>query len=156
MHKLLAWGPHPAQCLIFVKLFMEWGYCQSFYIYLQLILCFIGQFEQHLLELCGLQCLECLLVISCAFRTISFVWGLVLMWSLAMIWYLKFKKKIRKKYILVFRDRVSLYSPGCPGTHSVDQAGLKLRNSPASDSQVLGLKVCATPAQFRSIFLIVW
>jgi hypothetical protein len=25
---------------------------------------------------------------------------------------------------LVFRDRVSLYSPGCPGTHSVDQAGL--------------------------------
>jgi hypothetical protein len=23
-------------------------------------------------------------------------------------------------------DRVSLYSPGCPGTHSVDQAGLKL------------------------------
>jgi hypothetical protein len=25
---------------------------------------------------------------------------------------------------LVFRDRVSLYSPGCPGTHFVDQAGL--------------------------------
>jgi hypothetical protein len=43
-----------------------------------------------------------------------------------------------------FRDRVSLYSPGCPGTHSVDQAGLKLRNSPASASQVLGLKACAT------------
>jgi hypothetical protein len=30
------------------------------------------------------------------------------------------------------RDRVSLYSPGCPGTHSADQAGLKLRNPPAS------------------------
>ena len=45
---------------------------------------------------------------------------------------------------MVFRDRVSLYSPGCPGTHSVDQAGLELRNSPASASQVLGLKVCAT------------
>jgi hypothetical protein len=29
---------------------------------------------------------------------------------------------------LVFRDRVSLYSPGCPGTHFVDQAGLELRN----------------------------
>jgi hypothetical protein len=43
---------------------------------------------------------------------------------------------------LVFRDRVSLYSPGCPGTHAVDQAGLQLRNLPAS--QVLGLKVCAT------------
>jgi hypothetical protein len=45
---------------------------------------------------------------------------------------------------LVFQDRVSLYSPGCPGTHFVDQAGLELRNPPASASQVLGLKVCAT------------
>ena len=33
-----------------------------------------------------------------------------------------------------FRDRVSLCSPGCPGTHSVDQAGLELRNLPASAS----------------------
>ncbi|GAB1302775.1 Hypoxanthine-guanine phosphoribosyltransferase [Apodemus speciosus] len=41
-------------------------------------------------------------------------------------------------------DRVSLRSPGCPGTHSVDQAGLELRNPPASASQVLGLKACAT------------
>ena len=46
-----------------------------------------------------------------------------------------------------FPDRVSLYSPGCPGTHSVDQAGLELRNPPASASQVLGLKVNATTAQ---------
>jgi hypothetical protein len=45
---------------------------------------------------------------------------------------------------LFFLDRVSLYSPGCPGTHFVDQAGLELRNLPASASQVLGLKVCAT------------
>jgi hypothetical protein len=30
-----------------------------------------------------------------------------------------------------FQDRVSLCSPGCPGTHSVDQAGLELRNLPA-------------------------
>jgi hypothetical protein len=29
-------------------------------------------------------------------------------------------------FILVFRDRVSLCSPGCPGTHSADQAGLEL------------------------------
>jgi hypothetical protein len=43
-----------------------------------------------------------------------------------------------------FQDRVSLYSPGCPGTHAVDQAGLELRNPPASASHVLGLKVCAT------------
>jgi hypothetical protein len=47
--------------------------------------------------------------------------------------------------VLVFRDRVSLCSPGCPGTHSVDQAGLELRNPPAS--QGLGLKACATTAQ---------
>jgi hypothetical protein len=47
-------------------------------------------------------------------------------------------------YFLVFRDGVSLCSPGCPGTHSIDQAGLELRNSPASAYQVLGLKVCAT------------
>ena len=45
---------------------------------------------------------------------------------------------------LFFRDRVSLCSPGCPGTHSVDQADLELRNPPASASQVLGLKVCTT------------
>jgi hypothetical protein len=45
---------------------------------------------------------------------------------------------------LVFRDRVSLYSPGCPGTHSVDQAGLELRNPPASASRALGLKACPT------------
>jgi hypothetical protein len=43
-----------------------------------------------------------------------------------------------------FRDRVSLCSPGCPGTHSVDQAGRELRNPPASASRVLGLKACAT------------
>jgi hypothetical protein len=43
-----------------------------------------------------------------------------------------------------FRDRVSLYSPGCPGAHFVDQAGLELRNLPASASRVLGLKACAT------------
>jgi hypothetical protein len=31
-----------------------------------------------------------------------------------------------------------------PGTHSLDQADLKLRNLPASASQVLGLKACTT------------
>jgi hypothetical protein len=34
-------------------------------------------------------------------------------------------------------DRVSLYSPGCPATHFVDQAGLELRNPPASVSRLL-------------------
>jgi hypothetical protein len=45
---------------------------------------------------------------------------------------------------LVYQERVSLFSSGCPGTHSVDKAGLELRNLPASASQVLGLKGCAT------------
>jgi hypothetical protein len=49
-----------------------------------------------------------------------------------------------------FQDRVSLCSPGCPGTHSVDQAGLELRNPPASASQVLGLKACATTTQLKT------
>jgi hypothetical protein len=47
-------------------------------------------------------------------------------------------------FVCFFRDRVSLYSPGYPGTHFVDQAGLKLRNPPASASGVLGLKACTT------------
>jgi hypothetical protein len=50
-------------------------------------------------------------------------------------------------FVFVFQDRVSLYSPGCPGTHFVDQAGLELRNLPASAFQVLGLKACTTNTQ---------
>jgi hypothetical protein len=51
--------------------------------------------------------------------------------------------------LFVFRDRVSLCSPGCPGTQFVDQAGLELRNLPASASRVLGLKACATTPGFK-------
>ena len=47
-------------------------------------------------------------------------------------------------FCFVFQDRVSLCSPDCPGTHFVDQAGLELRNPPASASQVLGLKAFTT------------
>jgi hypothetical protein len=47
-------------------------------------------------------------------------------------------------FVSVFQDRVSLYIPGCLGTHFVDQASLELRNLPVSASRVLGLKVCAT------------
>jgi hypothetical protein len=52
-------------------------------------------------------------------------------------------------FFVYFRDRVSQYSPGCPGTQFVDQAGLELRNPPASASasRVLGLKACATTAR---------
>jgi len=47
-------------------------------------------------------------------------------------------------FFVFFPDRVSLCSPGCPGTHPVDQADLELRNPFASAFQMLGLKVCAT------------
>jgi hypothetical protein len=50
-------------------------------------------------------------------------------------------------FVFCFWDRVSLYSSDCPRTHSEDQAGLELRNLPASVSQMLGLKACATTAQ---------
>jgi hypothetical protein len=56
-------------------------------------------------------------------------------------------------FFLVFRDCVSLCSPDCPGTHSVDQAGLELRNPPASASQVLRLKACATTPGFVLVLL---
>jgi hypothetical protein len=54
---------------------------------------------------------------------------------------------------LFFWDRVSLYNPGCPGTHFVDQAGLALRNPPASTSRVLGLKACTTTPSSVFLFL---
>ena len=47
-------------------------------------------------------------------------------------------------FVFVFQARVSLYIPGCPGLPFVDQAGLELRNLPASAFQVMGLNVCAT------------
>lgn len=54
---------------------------------------------------------------------------------------------------LSFSDnKITLHSPNCPGTHSVDQLGLEL-SPPASASQVLGLKVWAT-AQLGSISII--
>ena len=59
-------------------------------------------------------------------------------------------------FCFLFWHRVSLCSPGCPRTHSVDQTGLVLRNPPASASQVL-----ACPAAFFSFLndlfiLFVW
>jgi hypothetical protein len=44
----------------------------------------------------------------------------------------------------MFRGRLSLHSCDCPGTHSVDQAGLKLTELPASASRMLGLKAYTT------------
>ena len=42
-------------------------------------------------------------------------------------------------FLCLFWGRVSLCSLGCPGTHSVNQVGLKLKDLPASASQVLPL-----------------
>jgi hypothetical protein len=62
------------------------------------------------------------------------------------------------KLLVLFFKTVSLCSPGCPGTHSVDQAGLELRDSPASDSQVLGLKASGPlpPVSFLLLLLFVF
>jgi hypothetical protein len=61
----------------------------------------------------------------------------------------KFLSSTKKKkkifiYLFGFSRQGFLCSPGCPGTHSVDKAGLELRNPPASASRVLGLKACTT------------
>jgi hypothetical protein len=53
--------------------------------------------------------------------------------------------------VLCKNSQWSLCSPGCPGTHFVDQAGLELRNLPASASRVLGLKACATTPGFSGL-----
>ena len=42
------------------------------------------------------------------------------------------KVSVLDRLFRLFQDRVSLCSPGCPGTHRVDQAVFKLRDPPAS------------------------
>jgi hypothetical protein len=56
-------------------------------------------------------------------------------------------------FCFVFRDRVSLYSPGCPGAHFVDQAGLELRNLPASASGVLKNVLNKIKKHFLNVFI---
>jgi hypothetical protein len=53
--------------------------------------------------------------------------------------------------IFFFRDKVSLYSPGCPGTHFVDQAGLEL-SLPLPPE--LGLKVCTSMPGMRYFYIL--
>ena len=70
-----------------------------------------------------------------------------------LMWLLGFELRTsgREDGAFSFPDRVSLCSPGCPGTHSVDQAGLELRDLPASASQVLGSKVCSPHSLFMDL-----
>ena len=56
-------------------------------------------------------------------------------------------------YCLFFWDKVPLCSTGYPGTHSVDQAGLQIRDSAASASWVLGLKSRTITDQLKIIFM---
>jgi hypothetical protein len=49
--------------------------------------------------------------------------------------------------VCVFETEFLCEALACPGAHSVDQAGLKLRDPPASASQVWRLMVCATSIQ---------
>jgi hypothetical protein len=47
-----------------------------------------------------------------------------------------------------------VYSSGCPGTCSVDQAGFELRDWPAAfASQVKGLKACTTTPDSKPFFI---
>jgi len=67
-----------------------------------------------------------------------------------LVWFLGF-----------FRARVSLCSPGCPGTHSVDQAGFKLKKFACLCLPSAGIKVVRHHAQcflflFFFFFLIVF
>jgi hypothetical protein len=58
--------------------------------------------------------------------------------------------------VLGFQDKVFLCSPGCPETHSVDQAGFELRDLPASPSQVLGLMGAPPSPPSITPFLYKW
>jgi hypothetical protein len=58
--------------------------------------------------------------------------------------------------VLFFCDGVSLFSPDYSGTHSVAQAGLELRNLPASTSQVLGLKTFTPLLGPNDVYVLVY
>jgi hypothetical protein len=49
--------------------------------------------------------------------------------------------------------RLCVFLLECSSTHFVDQAGLELRDPPASASRVLGLKACATTPGFECVFV---
>jgi hypothetical protein len=78
---------------------------------------------------------SCVLVLGFFFLGGGGIVVVVWFWFLFFFWFLVLLLLLLLfGFSLVFPDRVSLYSPGCPGTYFVDQAGLELRNPPASAS----------------------
>jgi hypothetical protein len=73
-------------------------------------------------DLIFLHVYECLLIDVCATHAMCLQDQRLCYWVFIVVVCLFF----------VFQDRVSLCSPGCPETHSVDQADLKVRNPPDS------------------------
>jgi len=59
--------------------------------------------------------------------------------------------KLISSFLSVLKQSFPIY-PGCPGTYSVDQDGLKFRDLPPSASRVLGLRESATTA-YPNFFL---
>jgi hypothetical protein len=49
-------------------------------------------------------------------------------------------QKVLLKFYFFFKTGFLCIALSCPGTHCIDQAGLELRNLPASASHVLGIK----------------
>jgi hypothetical protein len=100
----------------------------------------------------------CLVLLNFLYNSFCFILLYYILLSFAVMFLLKrmvfLLLLLLLLLLLFFQDRVSLYSSGCPGTHFVDQAGLKLRNPPASAFWVLGLKVCATMPGKRMVFLL--
>ena len=57
-------------------------------------------------------------------------------------------------FLRFFETGFSLCSPGCPGTHSVDQAGLELRNPPAFCLYTYGLDTLPTAWKSTSLLTV--
>jgi hypothetical protein len=65
------------------------------------------------------------------------------MWSLRPQGFQSCSNRFFFLFLFFFETGFLCCSPGCPGTHSVDQAGLELRNPPAS--------VCLPSAEIKGM-----
>ena len=83
----------------------------------------------------GAACLRDQIYHKCSSKLFSEGFGVrnpILSMYIFLTWYVN----VVCLFVCLFEDRVSLCSPGCPETHFLDQAGLKLRNLPSSASHV--------------------